>query len=286
MTIKELLAFVNKSISTIYDSDEAGQIASWLLEERLNKSRIQLLTQAEEHVDESLINQIKNDTEALLSFKPIQQILGFAYFYESKILVNEHTLIPRPETEELVDLIINNNKTKTLLKILDIGTGSGCIPISLKKHFKDAQVVALDISTDALSIAKKSAILNNVQIEFVEADILSDKSSLSISDFDIIVSNPPYIKLDEKEQMKNNVLLHEPHLALFVYDEDALLFYRKIIDFAIKNNTKSFQIYFEINEELGKDVIELLTQKGFEESTIHKDLQGKDRMVSASYLIH
>jgi release factor glutamine methyltransferase len=242
MTIKELLAFVNKSISTIYDSDEAGQIASWLLEERLNKSRIQLLTQAEEHVDESLINQIKNDTEALLSFKPIQQILGFTYFYESKILVNEHTLIPRPETEELVDLIINNNKTKTLLKILDIGTGSGCIPISLKKHFKDAQVVALDISTDALSIAKKSAILNNVQIEFVEADILSDKSSLSITDFDIIVSNPPYIKLDEKEQMKNNVLLHEPHLALFVYDEDALLFYRKIIDFAIKNNTKSFQI--------------------------------------------
>jgi release factor glutamine methyltransferase len=286
MTIKELLAFVNKSISTIYDSDEAGQIASWLLEERLNKSRIQLLTQAEEHVDESLINQIKNDTEALLSFKPIQQILGFTYFYESKILVNEHTLIPRPETEELVDLIINNNKTKTLLKILDIGTGSGCIPISLKKHFKDAQVVALDISTDALSIAKKSAILNNVQIEFVEADILSDKSSLSITDFDIIVSNPPYIKLDEKEQMKNNVLLYEPHLALFVYDEDALLFYRKIIDFAIKNNTKSFQIYFEINEELGKDVIELLTQKGFEESTIHKDLQGKDRMVSASYLIH
>lgn len=286
MTIKELLAFVNKSISTIYDSDEAGQIASWLLEERLNKSRIQLLTQAEEHVDESLINQIKNDTEALLSFKPIQQILGFTYFYESKILVNEHTLIPRPETEELVDLIINNNKTKTLLKILDIGTGSGCIPISLKKHFKDAQVVVLDISTDALSIAKKSAILNNVQIEFVEADILSDKSSLSITDFDIIVSNPPYIKLDEKEQMKNNVLLYEPHLALFVYDEDALLFYRKIIDFAIKNNTKSFQIYFEINEELGKDVIELLTQKGFEESTIHKDLQGKDRMVSARYLIH
>jgi release factor glutamine methyltransferase len=186
----------------------------------------------------------------------------------------------------LVDLIINNNKTKTLLKILDIGTGSGCIPISLKKHFKDAQVVVLDISTDALSIAKKSAILNNVQIEFVEADILSDKSSLSITDFDIIVSNPPYIKLDEKEQMKNNVLLYEPHLALFVYDEDALLFYRKIIDFTIKNNTKSFQIYFEINEELGKDVIELLTQKGFEESTIHKDLQGKDRMVSARYLIH
>jgi release factor glutamine methyltransferase len=214
--------------------------------------------------------------------KPIQYILGETEFYGLPFLVNENVLIPRPETEELVALILAEGKGKReegKVRILDIGTGSGCIPIALKKHLPEAEVSAIDVSEKALALAMKNAELNQVDFHFRLQDILATDDLES--SFDIIVSNPPYVRHLEKIEIQPNVLQYEPHLALFVADDDALLFYRKIAALAQKHLTPKGKLYFEINQYLGKETVALVESFGFTEVRLHQDIYGNDRMVSA-----
>jgi release factor glutamine methyltransferase len=221
--------------------------------------------------------------------KPIQYITGEAWFYGMKFQVNENTLIPRPETEELVDWILNSPITQypSPITILDIGTGTGCIPIALKANVPQANVSAIDVSEKALELAKRNAMLNKVEINFIQANILEveDLSKIPNSklqtNFDIIVSNPPYVRNLEKQEIKKNVLDYEPHLALFVEDTDALLFYRKIAQLALKNLSPNGLLFFEINQYLGKETVELLENLGFKNIELKKDLYGNDRMVKS-----
>jgi release factor glutamine methyltransferase len=228
--------------------------------------------------------------------KPIQYITGEAWFYGMKFQVNENTLIPRPETEELVDWILNSPITQypSPITILDIGTGTGCIPIALKANVPQANVSAIDVSEKALELAKRNAMLNKVEINFIQANILEveDLSKIPNSklqtpnsklqtNYDIIVSNPPYVRNLEKQEIKKNVLDYEPHLALFVEDTDALLFYRKIAQLALKNLSPNGLLFFEINQYLGKETVELLENLGFKNIELKKDMFGNDRMVKS-----
>jgi release factor glutamine methyltransferase len=214
---------------------------------------------------------------------PIQYLLGTTHFYGLEFEVNSAVLIPRPETEELVDWIIQNSKLKaqnSKLKILDIGTGSGCIGIALAKNLPNAQVFALDVSEQALATAKKNAEKNQVQLTFIHQSILE---TLDLAqEFDIIVSNPPYVRELEKLEIKKNVLDNEPHLALFVEDNDALIFYRKIAQLAQKNLNPKGQLYFEINQYLGQETLILLLEMGFKNCELRQDIYGNDRMIQCS----
>jgi len=215
---------------------------------------------------------------------PIQYLLGSTSFYGLNFEVNSDVLIPRPETEELVDWIIKDClifRNDVTLKIVDIGTGSGCIAISLAKNLPNAQVFAIDVSGKALATAKKNAELNNVEVTFIQKNIL-ETASLDFQ-FDIIVSNPPYVRNLEKVEINKNVLDNEPHLALFVDDNDALVFYRKIAELAQKSLSKNGQLYFEINQYLGKETVALLENLGFENLELRKDIYGNDRMIFAEF---
>jgi len=228
----------------------------------------------------SAIEKWNSVLEKLEKEIPIQYILGNAHFYGLEFEVNENTLIPRPETEELVEWIIkNNSKIEGFkdLKILDIGTGSGCIAISLAKNLPHAKVFAIDVSEKALETAKKNALTNETEVTFLLKNIL-ETDDLE-QQFDIIVSNPPYVRNLEKEEIKKNVLEYEPHLALFVEDNDALIFYRKISELAQKNLTENGQLYFEINQYLGTEMIDLLEAKNFATIELRKDIYENDRMI-------
>ena len=214
----------------------------------------------------------------------MQYILGTTSFYDLEFEVNNDVLIPRPETEELVAWILSNieiTKSANKLKILDIGTGSGCIAISLAKNISNSEVFAIDVSEKALAVAQKNASTNEVKVIFIEENILNTESLHQT--FDVIVSNPPYVRNLEKQEIHKNVLDYEPHLALFVEDDDdALLFYRKIAHLAQKNLSENGQLYFEINQYLGKQMIELLQEKGFKNIELKKDIYGNDRMILCS----
>jgi release factor glutamine methyltransferase len=216
---------------------------------------------------------------------PIQYILGETEFFGLPFKVNSNVLIPRPETEELVDWIIDTQKTNLnsdKLHILDIGTGSGCIAISLAKKLDHAKVYALDVSHEALDVAKRNATLNNVSIEFINANILNSETwntEFQNLKFDIIVSNPPYVRALEKEQMKPNVVNYEPHIALFVENEDPLIFYRAIIEYAVDNLTVNGHLFFEINEYLGNQMLQLLNSFNFKAIELKQDIFKKDRMI-------
>jgi release factor glutamine methyltransferase len=216
--------------------------------------------------------------------KPIQYILGTAEFYRMKLKVNPNVLIPRPETEELVEWILTSvaDSSKNL-NILDVGTGSGCIAIALKKYLPKSTVAAVDISAAALQTAKENAQNNEVEVNFITADILAhaETALLNGQQFDVVVSNPPYIKEDEKPEMHENVLANEPHDALFVSNDNPLLFYKAIADFAQTKLVKNGLLFFEINEYLAKETIEMLDGKGFTDIVLKNDMQGKDRMVMA-----
>ncbi|MFI1745873.1 peptide chain release factor N(5)-glutamine methyltransferase [Thalassobellus sediminis] len=280
MKLKDIQNTFHQKLDTLYEKEEVDNFFYILIEECYNVLRLQLALDLDYDVQD--IHRIFNALNLLEEEKPIQYILGETEFYGLPFKVNEHTLIPRPETEELVEWIIKEYKNyNSEIRILDIGTGSGCIAIALAKQLKCAKVYALDISKDALKVARKNAELNEVDIEFIEADILNIDESLFDSEFkfDIIVSNPPYVRGKEKDLMKANVLNNEPHLALFVKDENPLQFYKIITDFAIEKLKESGQLFFEINEFLGKDMIRLLLKTNFKNIQLKQDIFKKDRMI-------
>jgi len=278
--IKEYRTQFIEALTSLYGEDEAESFFYLIMEEKQNLKRIDLALQPDLVFSESKIVIWNSILEQLKLEIPIQYLLGKTSFYGLDFEVNENVLIPRPETEELVDWIISNNiKIEQFknLKILDIGTGSGCIAISLAKNLPNAQVFAIDVSGKALATAKKNAVLNQVNVTFTEQNILE---ILELNDeFDIIVSNPPYVRNLEKQEIKKNVLDNEPHLALFVDDNDALIFYRKIAELAQKNLSNSGQLYFEINQYLGKEMIDLLEGMNFKHIELRKDIYGNERMM-------
>ncbi len=279
MNLQQASKHIIQQLKSVYEEREAKNICSILLEEYTGLSKTQRLINSNFELTQHQQTLIDTALQQLLQHKPLQQILGYAWFYGNKFLVDENTLIPRPETEELVDLIVKENGNKKI-SILDIGTGSGCIAISLKKTLPNTAVTAIDVSNETLNIAKQNAASINTEINFSELDFLNEDQWKALPLFDLIVSNPPYISIEEKAEMKKNVLDFEPHLALFTPDNDVLVFYRKIAAFATTHLNSKGKIYVEINETLGKETAEIFTSKGFE-PTIIKDLQGKDRMIMA-----
>jgi release factor glutamine methyltransferase len=283
MKIKEYKTKFIPELLPFYDEMEVESFFYLILENQRQLRRIDLALNIDLHFSEDEI-QIWNEILDKLKLEiPIQYILGTTHFYGLEFNVNENVLIPRPETEELVEWIISTSvnmpKFKEI-KILDIGTGSGCIAISLAKNITDAEVFAIDISDKALATAKKNADLNKVAVAFIEKNIL-ETNDLE-QQFDIIVSNPPYVRNLEKAEIKPNVLANEPHLALFVADDDALIFYRKIAELATKNLSAEGKLFFEINQYLGKETVELLENMHFKNIELRKDIYENDRMIACN----
>ena len=280
MTLKSLKTYFINSLVDYYPETEVNSFFYILTLHILNKRRIDVSLNYDIEVSNDDKIKFQDSIERLKNHEPIQYIIGKTEFYGLPFKVNNNVLIPRPETEELVDWVISKFKSqKSKIRVLDIGTGSGCIAISLAKNLPDCKIVALDISSEALKIAKENAKLNNVEVKFIAADILNWNLELDNLKFEVIVSNPPYVRALEKNQMKKNVLDFEPHLALFVEDEDSLLFYRKIIQLTNKILKSKGQLFFEINEYLGKETVKLLRDNGFEEIELKSDIFGKDRII-------
>ena len=284
MKIKEYKGDFIKALLPFYDEMEAESFFYLLLENKHQLRRIDLALDVDSVFSE---NEILNWNAILEKLKiqiPIQYIIGTTHFYGLEFFVDENVLIPRSETEELVDWIVKLNSKlskKKNLKILDIGTGSGCIAVSLAKNIPNSEVFAIDVSENALAIAKNNAILNKGPVTFLHKNILETKD-LS-QKFDIIVSNPPYVRNLEKAEIKPNVLDNEPHLALFVPDNDPLIFYKKIAELAAANLNPNGQLIFEINQYLGKETQELLESIGLKNIELRKDIYGNDRMIACNF---
>ncbi|HQX02623.1 MAG TPA: peptide chain release factor N(5)-glutamine methyltransferase [Flavobacterium sp.] len=279
MEVKKYKALFQNELSPFFDAMEIDQFFYLTLEKRYQLKRVDLalnpnfeITVEEEQYWNSVLIQLKTQ-------KPIQYILGETSFYGLTFLVNEYTLIPRPETEELVQWILETNPTSSEIALLDIGTGTGCIPITLKKNLPKATVFASDVSEKALEVATKNASMNQVDVTFLQNDILA--TTRLEQQFDVIVSNPPYVRELEKKEINTNVLQFEPHLALFVADNDALLFYRKIAQLAQEYLQPNGQLFFEINQYLGTEMIALVASYGFTEIELRQDIYGNDRMLRA-----
>ncbi len=284
MKIKEYkINFIN-SLLPFYDEMEAESFFYLILENRHQLRRIDLALDDDKEFSEAEISNWNFILEKLKTQIPIQYILGTTHFYGSEFIVDENVLIPRPETEELVDWIVKLNtklSKKKDLKILDIGTGSGCIAISLAKNILNSAVFAVDVSEKALAVAEKNATLNKVTVTFLQKNIL--ETNHLDQKFDIIVSNPPYVRNLEKAEIKPNVLDNEPHLALFVPDNDPLIFYKKIAELAAANLNTNGQLFFEINQYLGKETQDLLESLGLKNIELRKDIYGNDRMIACNF---
>ena len=282
MILKSLKTYFYNALLGYYPDTEINSFFSILAEHHLQMSRVDVSLNLEKAVEGKNYTMFQEALERLQKYEPIQYIIGETEFYGLSFKVNEYVLIPRPETEELVRWVLKENTSDISdLKILDIGTGSGCIAISLAKHMPNAQIVALDVSENALSVARENAKNNNVTVEFVSANVLENNNFFenNLGEFHIIVSNPPYVRNVEKEQMKPNVLDHEPHLALFVEGDDPLLFYRNIMQLGQQILTIKGQLYFEINEYLGEGMTQLMQNEGYVMVELQQDLFEKDRMI-------
>lgn len=279
MTITQLHQQLTHALIVLYDDIEAKEIAYRVLECYLEKSKVELILDGKKNVDSAVELLCSQALQRLLKAEPLQYVLGKANFYDLPFQVREGVLIPRPETEELVEMIIQTFVSKKV-SILDIGTGSGCIPITLKKHLPQCTVSACDISFTALVIAEQNALDNGVEVSFFQRDILD--TTLPIEEkYDVIVSNPPYVLNQEKVRMRPNVLDFEPELALFVDDNTPLVFYEAIAHFAQKTLNKGGALFFEINEAFGEEMCTMLMNIGYSKVQVHQDLFSKDRMVSA-----
>jgi len=289
--IKDYRTHFIQALSAIYDIGEAESFFYLILEEKQKLKRIDLALNPDLAFSNDEIQFWNSILEQLKKEIPVQYLLGKTSFYGLEFEVNSTVLIPRPETEELVEWIIQNQKSSFdsaqddsgKIKILDIGTGSGCIAISLAKNLANAQIFAIDVSEKALATAQKNAEINEVNVTFISKNILEVVTLSAVEgleqQFDVIVSNPPYVRELEKQEIKKNVLDNEPHLALFVDDNDALIFYRKIAKLAQKNLSPNGQLFFEINQYLGKEMIDLLEKMGFKNVELRKDIYGNDRMI-------
>lgn len=283
MKIIELKKQFIDSLKSLYPSEEIQSFFNLLAEKHFELSRIAIALQPEKEVSEVEKIKFKKAICRLENFEPIQYILGDTAFFGLPFVVDKNVLIPRPETEELVAWIADDTKNENIT-ILDIGTGSGCIAISLAHQLSGTTVSAIDISDNALAIAKQNAALNNMNVNFIKVDVLEFEKSLELkkhldSKFDIIVSNPPYVRMLEKELMQPNVVKHEPDIALFVEDKDPLLFYRKIAQLSKLYLKQNGALYFEINEYLSEEMKVMLDSEGFKNIEIKKDIFEKDRMI-------
>ena len=280
MTIESAKDQLIQQLAGLYEPREAAGITHLVLEHLTGMNKTDRMIHKHQELSVEQEDRLLSMVTALLNNRPIQYVLGEAWFGGMKFIVNEYTLIPRPETEELIEWIKATANPEPQ-KVLDIGTGSGCIPITLKKEFPLWHITAIDVSDDTLHVAKQNATLNDVAIEFMDMNFLNESLWSNLPNYNIIISNPPYIKKSEKDTMSANVVDHEPHVALFVPDEDALIFYRKIASFGLSHLKKNGQLFFEINQLLGKEVCALLEEMGYD-PILRKDLHGNDRMIMAT----
>ena len=277
MTIHEANMRLLFQLYEQYDDHEAANIADLVMENVTGWKRIDRVINKEVKFSSLMEDQFNKYLQELSTHKPVQYVLHEAWFAGMKLYVNEHVLIPRPETEELADMAVKESLNKSIT-ILDIGTGSGCIAIAIKRKLPEADVYAIDVSEEALKVAKKNAIENNVMVNFILSDILDENKWTSLPLFDLIVSNPPYIPITEKNKMHDNVTNFEPHLALFVSNEDPLIFYKAIARFAKKKLSPNGKIFAEIHEDFATQVAEVFNAF---QTEIIKDMQGKDRILKA-----
>jgi release factor glutamine methyltransferase len=291
MTIQEAQQKLLFELYHIYDNNEAAAITNLIMENLVGWKKIDRILNKNIPLSLQQVELFTKYSEELSTHKPVQYVLHEAWFCNMKFYVDENVLIPRPETEELVDWISSevgrsapSETQRSELTMLDVGTGCGCISIALKKKLNNVTVYSSDISGKALEVAKRNALSNNAAVNFLQLDFLNIKSRHELPDCNIIVSNPPYIPLKEKATVPANVINFEPHIALFVNDNDPLVFYKAIADFAVKKLLPHGAIYAELHEDLFLDVKKLLLQEGFQDVIIKKDLQGKYRMVKATLL--
>lgn len=283
MKLSEIKIQFQEELSGLYSKSEIQELFSIFCDYFLNLNKIELRNHLENNLSESNSNRFSEAISELKTGKPFQQILGETKFFGLKFFVNEHVLIPRPETEELLELAINKikeRKTKKEIKILDVGTGSGIIPIVLKKYFPEAAVTALDISEEALKIARKNSDFHKTEINFIQKDYLNEifDSAQTNEVYDVIISNPPYIGAEENPEIEDAVKGFEPHLALFSPTSDALIFYRQIAEDCKNHLAKNGFLFLEINQKLGQQTLELF-QDSFSKVHLLKDISGNDRMI-------
>lgn len=281
MTIQEATVRLNYDLRKVYEKAEAEAISDWIIEHLSGLKNTDRLIQKQTILNNEQETELQNYTARLLTHEPVQYVLNEAWFCGLKFYVDKNVLIPRPETEELVEWVITGMKFPfDDLSILDIGSGSGCIAIALKRKLRKATVHGCDISEGALGVAKKNAAEIGVDVNFFALDFLNKEKREQLSSFDIIISNPPYITEREKWQMGRNVLNYEPHSALFAPADDALAFYRAIADFGKNHLNKEGVIYLELNEHAGKETMELFQSNGYAVE-VKKDIHGKERMMKA-----
>ncbi len=281
-TVKDVFAGYRVQLKSLYDAREADAIALTVLKELTTQSGAYLKAFPELVLNADQQKKAKQFLEELTTGKPLQYVIGHTEFYGLPFKVNPSVLIPRPETEELVEWVLNSDLPGSAINILDVGTGSGCIAISLRKNLPDANVWAMDISAGALITAKQNAELNDMEVDFIEGDILNlHNSQLKTHTYNIIISNPPYVTPADKDLMHTNVTDFEPHTALFVSQDDPLLFYKAIADLAVEKLVEGGLLFFEINESYGNETVEMLKDKQFKQVELRKDMSGRDRMIKA-----
>lgn len=285
-SVQSLIRHFREELKGLYDTHEIESFIFYTFEFHLGYSQTDLLLKKEVQIPEQQLIKMNDVLRRLKQEEPMQYILGEAWFCGLKLKVTPDVLIPRPETEELVEWIIDDISHSNLkLRLLDIGTGSGCIAIALKKRLPNVEVWAMDVSNSALELAKQNAALNKVDVNFIQGDILNASANFINQSalFDCVVSNPLYVLQSEKQTMKTNVLEHEPHVALFVNDWDPLLFYKAIINYSSRNLSRNGKLFFEVNEAKALEVSSLLQNNNFAAIEIKKDLSGKERMIKGAW---
>lgn len=280
--VRDIISLFHEELDGLYGTGEVGVFLDMLFEAFLGWDKVRLLTSREQTIDQSDLLRFHWALEDLKQYRPIQHIIGYTDFCGCRIAVSPDVLIPRPETEEMVNsLTLGPSPKGERSKILDLCTGSGCIAIALKKAFPNAEVTAVDISEKALALARRNAQNNATEVNFVQADVLTSSFNPQLSTFNLIVSNPPYVRECEKEGMQRNVLDYDPALALFVPDDDPLQFYKAIANIAKEHLTADGLLMVEINESLADETCALLRGQGFF-PTLHTDFRGKSRFISAT----
>jgi release factor glutamine methyltransferase len=284
MTLNEARTILTRELKNVYESDELKNIIDLVLEHITGLPRIEQVKSKVPYLTCTQLEDLDSITERLKKNEPVQYVLGVAWFAGMKFTVNKNVLIPRPETEELVDWIVKEVMSHELrpASIIDIGTGSGCIAITLKKKLPGVNVSAIDVCSEALFTATENAIALGAEVDFILVDFLNEEKWKDLGRFDLIVSNPPYIRQSEKQSMQERVKEFEPHLALFVPDSDSLVFYRKLADFSLQHLKEGGNLFVEINEAKGESVADLFKEKGFTNIELRKDMQGKERMIRAA----